>query len=90
MLDERYEIAMFEDGDFSRSVKARGYRVICTEDVVVHHVGGGSFRTLDTEVHQRIFESNRKRSEETWGEPWVPHRYRRTDVAREVLAELAP
>ncbi len=79
MLDERYKIGMFEDDDFSRSVKTRGFRVICAEDVFIHHVGRGSFRKLDPEAYQRIFEANRKRYEEKWGEPWVPHRYRKTE-----------
>ena len=89
MLDERYEIGMFEDDDLSRSVRARGYRVICAEDVFVHHVGRAAFRQLDAEVYQGIFDSNRKRYEEKWGEPWAPHRYRRSDGARTPLALTA-
>jgi GT2 family glycosyltransferase len=71
---------MFEDDDFSRTLKGRGYRIICAEDVFVHHVGGGTFRKLDPDVYRRIFDSNRKRYEEKWGEPWEPHRSRRSDV----------
>jgi GT2 family glycosyltransferase/glycosyltransferase involved in cell wall biosynthesis len=76
MLDERYEIGMFEDDDFSRSVKARGLRIVCAEDVFVHHVGGGSFGKLAPEVYRRIFEANQRRYEDKWGETWAPHRYR--------------
>jgi GT2 family glycosyltransferase len=79
MLDERYETGMFEDDDLSRSVRALGKRVVCAEDVFIHHVGSGSFRTLEPRVYRRIFDANRRRFEEKWGEPWVPHRPRRRD-----------
>lgn len=76
MLDERYDVGMFEDDDLSRSLKALGKRVVCAEDVFIHHVGGGSFGRLDPNVYREIFETNRKRYEAKWGEAWVPHRYR--------------
>jgi len=79
LLDERYEIGMFEDDDFARSVKAAGYRVVCAEDVFVHHVGRGTFGRLEAETYERIFEANRKRFEAKWGEPWIPHRYRASE-----------
>ena len=79
MLDERSEIGMFEDHDLSRSLKALGKRVVCAEDVFIHHVGGGSFGKLEPEVYQEIFEANRKRYEAKWGEGWIAHRYRQVE-----------
>jgi len=79
LLDEQYEIGMFEDDDLSRTLRARGYRVVCAEDVFVHHVGRAAFGRLDPETYRRIFDANRNRYEEKWGEPWTPHRYRDAD-----------
>ena len=76
LLDERFEVGMFEDDDFSRSVRKAGCRVVCAEDVFIHHVGGASFKKLKPEIYQQLFERNRAKFEAKWGEPWVPHRYR--------------
>jgi GT2 family glycosyltransferase len=78
LLDERYEVGMFEDDDFARSVKTLGQRVVCAEDVFIHHVGRATFGQLPPETFQRIFDANRRRFEEKWGAPWIPHRYRET------------
>ena len=83
MLDERYEIGMFEDDDLARTLKAIGKRVVCAEDVFIHHVGKGSFGKLDPEAYREIFEANRKRYEAKWGEAWVAHRYRPAGAAED-------
>jgi len=72
-LDERFGIGMFEDDDFSRRVRAAGGRVVCAEDVFIHHWGRSSFGAMDAEAYRLLFEENRRKFEEKWGEPWQPH-----------------
>jgi GT2 family glycosyltransferase len=75
-LDERFGIGMFEDDDYSLRVTRSGRRVVCAEDVFVHHWGRASFSRIEEGEYQRLFESNRRKFEEKWGSPWIPHRAR--------------
>ena len=75
LLDERFGIGMFEDDDYAKRVRQAGYRVICAEDVFVHHFGSVSLSRLDEQEYRALFELNRFKYEEKWG-PWKPHRYR--------------
>ncbi len=73
-LDERFGLGMFEDDDYARRVRQAGYRVICAQDVFVHHEGMASFAKLGEAEYRSLFERNKKLYEEKWGEPWVPHK----------------
>ncbi len=75
-LDERFRVGMFEDDDYSRRVRAAGYRIATAEDCFVHHFGSGSFAQIQPEESLRIFASNRRLYETKWGEPWQEHRSR--------------
>ena len=75
-LDQRYEIGMFEDDDFSLKVRRRGLRVAAAEDCFVHHFGQGSFGKLPRQTYEEIFRDNRRRFEEKWKITWKAHQTR--------------
>jgi GT2 family glycosyltransferase len=70
-LDERFEIGMFEDDDLSRSLRRRGYELCVALDSFVHHVGQASFSRLPDDRYLALWEANRRRYEEKWGERWT-------------------
>ncbi len=76
LLDERFGIGMFEDDDYALRVRERGYRIVCAEDVFVHHWGSASFSKLQDSVYQALFDENRRKFEDKWGQKWQPHKYR--------------
>jgi len=65
-LDERFEIGMFEDDDFSRRIRRAGYDIRCLRGVWVHHFQEASFGALPKEEYARIYEANRRRFREKW------------------------
>ena len=76
-LDEGYGIGLFEDDDFAHRTREAGLRVVCAEDVLVHHFGEVSFGHLvPTGEFAVLFESNRRRFEEKFGISWQVHRRR--------------
>ena len=73
-LDEDYEIGMFEDDDYAQRVRAAGYKMLCAEDVFVHHFGQASLGELCTSgEYNSVLENNRRHFELKWGRPWKPH-----------------
>jgi len=72
-LDEQFGIGLFEDDDLSRRVRQAGYRVVCAEDVFVHHVGEAAFKQMPPDEYERLFAANRARYERKWGITWQPH-----------------
>jgi GT2 family glycosyltransferase len=87
-LDEQFEIGMFEDDDFSLRVRQAGYRVVCAEDVFIHHWGRASFDRLPAEEYDRIFAANRRRFEAKWGRPWQPHQSRPAGLPHRIRKAL--
>lgn len=73
-LDERFGIGMFEDDDYAVRVRRAGYKLLCVDDVFVHHKGRASFSLLDTRVYEGTFAENRRRFETKWNAVWrAPH-----------------
>ena len=74
-LDEGYGMGFFEDDDYCRRVRETGKRVVCAEDVFVHHELSASFNKIDKKERDELFERSRRYFESKWGE-WTPHVYR--------------
>jgi GT2 family glycosyltransferase/SAM-dependent methyltransferase len=75
-LDEQFSVGMFEDDDYSHRVRLAGYRVVCAEDVFVHHYGQTSFKKLSPSEYQVIWDRNQRLFEQKWGVRWQPHQGR--------------
>jgi GT2 family glycosyltransferase len=70
-LDESFGRGLFEDDDYSARLRAAGYRLVCAEDVLVHHFGEASFgRLVSDGTYAALFEDNRRRFESKWGREW--------------------
>jgi GT2 family glycosyltransferase/glycosyltransferase involved in cell wall biosynthesis len=78
-LDEAFGRGFFEDDDYCRRVEKLGRRVVCAEDVFIHHELSASFNKLKQQDRQALFEENKKIYEEKWGE-WIPHGYRKSQT----------
>jgi GT2 family glycosyltransferase len=73
-LDPRFEVGMLEDDDYSMRARRQGYRLVCAQDVLVHHFGQTSFgKLVPTGEYNEILLANQARFEEKWGEPWQPY-----------------
>ncbi len=79
-LDERFSVGMFEDDDYSLRAKKAGLKVICAEDVFIHHFGGATFSSLPRAEYFRIFEENKTKFEQKWQRTWEPHKPRNEQV----------
>jgi GT2 family glycosyltransferase len=76
-LDERFEIGLFEDDDYSFRARLAGYRVAYAPDVLVHHFAEAAFGNLvSTGERGALFEMNRQRFEQKWGMAWRRHGHR--------------
>lgn len=73
-LDEQFELGMFEDDDYAERLREAGLRVVCAQDVFVHHFGEASFgKLVPTGEYGEVFRANQRRFAAKWGKPWTPH-----------------
>jgi hypothetical protein len=88
-LDERFQLGLFEDDDYSMRVRDAGYRVLCAEDAFVHHFGQASIGKLAAEGrYGDLFHANRRRWEAKWQQPWKPYKMRANPAYDAAVAEI--
>ncbi|HEV7764711.1 MAG TPA: glycosyltransferase [Thermoanaerobaculia bacterium] len=75
-LDEEFGVGMFEDDDYSQRARLAGFRVVCAEDVFVHHFGQASFSKLDKAEYESLWKRNQAHFEKKWSVRWEPHQSR--------------
>lgn len=64
-FDERFEVGMFEDDDFSYRAYKAGYTNIVANDVFIYHYGMTSW--ANKYQWERCFKENREKFKEKWG-----------------------
>jgi hypothetical protein len=70
-LDDQFGTGLFEDDDYGLRVQAAGLRLVCADDVVVHHFGQGTLGGLVASGERaRLFARNQARFEAKWGQRW--------------------
>jgi GT2 family glycosyltransferase/2-polyprenyl-3-methyl-5-hydroxy-6-metoxy-1,4-benzoquinol methylase/glycosyltransferase involved in cell wall biosynthesis len=74
-LDEAFGLGFFEDDDYCRRIEQAGFRIVCADDVFIHHNLSASFNKLGQERKQELFLRNKMIYESKWGK-WLPHSYR--------------
>ena len=97
-IDERYEVGLLEDDDYSERARRAGYKVRCADDVFVHHFSEASFgKLVPTGRYAEILQANKHRYREKWGAPWMPYARRQstsyrvlTERIRKLVAERVP
>ncbi len=65
-LDERFGIGLFEDDDYNRRVRDKGYTVRCARDAFVHHWQMASFRRMSQEAYFALYAENKRKYDEKW------------------------
>jgi GT2 family glycosyltransferase/glycosyltransferase involved in cell wall biosynthesis len=86
-IDERYGIGLFEDEDFSKELRQKSYKLLCAEDVYIHHWGSASFSKLGLAGYWLTHEENRNKFETKWNQRWYPQLYR-SELQREHIRQL--
>jgi hypothetical protein len=73
-LDESFGLGTFEDDDYAMRLRRAGFRLVCADDVLVHHFGEGTIGELAPDgTYGELFETNRRIFEKKWNVEWKPH-----------------
>ena len=75
LLDENFGRGFFEDDDYCRRIEKLGLKIVCVEDVFIHHHLSASFNKLGSAQKQALFDQNKAYYETKWGK-WEPHKYK--------------
>lgn len=85
-LDEAFGVGMFEDDDYAMRLKKAGYKILCVDEVFVHHWGRASFSRLDKTRYWNLFRANRETYEKKWGVRWTPPNFRNPNIVQKARA----
>lgn len=66
-LDERFGPGLFEDDDYGRRARQKGWEIRCARDAFVHHWQGASFRILGEGAYLKLWEENQRKFDAKWG-----------------------
>lgn len=66
LLDEAFSPGHYEDDDYCYRTRAKGYRLLVCEDVLVHHEGSASFRKIDQQELSLLIERNHRLFMNKW------------------------
>ncbi|MCK4546800.1 MAG: glycosyltransferase [Candidatus Eisenbacteria sp.] len=67
LFDTRFGIGNFEDDDYCLRLRLAGYKVVCAQDVFIHHEGGATFRSMNVD-----YEALLKKNSEIFLQKWKP------------------
>lgn len=88
-IDEQFGLGMFEDDDYSMRCRGAGLRVVCAEDVFVHHFGQASFGHLAAAgTYGTLFHENRRKWESKWRCQWQPYERRNSREYSQNVREI--
>jgi polysaccharide pyruvyl transferase CsaB len=97
-LDERFGPGLFEDDDYNRRAREKGYAIRCARDAFVHHWQMASFRTMGKDEYLALYAENKRRFEEKWSAapaaaapaaaPPAPRRFASLEEHREQLSHV--
>jgi len=62
-LDERFEMAYYEDDDYIRRLVEARIPMRCVKSVEIHHLGGRTLRNMN---HEKYTEENKIKFQEKW------------------------
>ncbi|MFL5328630.1 MAG: glycosyltransferase [Gemmataceae bacterium] len=88
LLDEQFELGLFEDDDYCMRIRQAGYRVVCADNAFVHHIGQGSMGELSHGEYNRLFALNKQRWETKWNCTWQPHGHRRSPAYEQLVEHV--
>ena len=66
LLDEGFSPGHYEDDDYCYRTRLLGFRLLICADVLIHHEGSASFRTVYPAGFQEVVERGRQRFMEKW------------------------
>jgi GT2 family glycosyltransferase len=75
LLDESFEIGMFEDDEYCLRMRIASYKMVIVENSYVNHVGSASFKQLNSQEYSRIWEKNKEYFESKHKIRLLPNRY---------------